>query len=62
MDSFLIPALVFVLSRIKSLEDLYLRGINQMALTILDEAREIDAKLKEESKIELLNMKKQGVI
>ncbi len=57
------PGMGYVaLSRIKSLEDLYLRGINQMALTILDEAREIDAKLKEESKIELLNMKKQGVI
>lgn len=57
------PGMGYVaLSRIKSLDDLYLRGINQMALTILDEARDIDNRLREESKVELINLEKLGVI
>ncbi len=45
------PGMGYVaLSRVRSLDDLFLTGLNQMALTVSEEAIELDAKLKKQSK------------
>lgn len=47
------PGMGYVaLSRVRRLEDLYLMGINQMALTVSEEARQLDEDLKHQSRME----------
>ncbi|MDO4870796.1 MAG: PIF1 family ATP-dependent DNA helicase [Candidatus Saccharibacteria bacterium] len=47
------PGMGYVaLSRIRRLEDLYLMGINQMALTVSEEARQLDEDLHRQSRME----------
>lgn len=47
------PGMGYVaLSRVRRLEDLYLMGINQMALTVSEEARQLDEDLKRQSRME----------
>ena len=47
------PGMGYVaLSRVRRLEDLYLMGINQMALTVSEEARQLDEDLKYQSRME----------
>ncbi len=51
------PGMGYVaLSRVRSLDDLYLTGLNQMALTVSEEAIELDASLKKQSKLALKNV------
>lgn len=53
------PGMGYVaLSRTRSLSSLYLLGLNQMALTVSDEARQLDSDLKRQSQIEAMNWQK----
>lgn len=53
------PGMGYVaLSRVRSLDELFLTGLNQMALTVADQARQLDVDLKRASKIEAQNWAK----
>lgn len=53
LDKAFTPGMGYVaLSRVRRLEDLYLMGINQMALTVSEEARQLDEDLKRQSRME----------